>query len=130
MHCATPAVLLLLLSFTAGCREGADKYNPSPNHMNPPVHPGQIVFINDGDHSRKTKPISEVPESKHFVYLLKGVETHDREKADEAVPILEVQMTPLDAAGKVTIPANAVTVIIKESGPNGRLLRHTTMKKN
>ena len=127
------ACLILLITAAlrnAGCVRQEPGEPPSPISMNQPKHPGTILFINDGDGSRRSRPVHDVPENKRFVYLAKGVETHAPDKADEAIPIVEVRLTPVDGTGKVVPASLAKKIRVNEFGPAQRLLRSTTMLKN
>jgi hypothetical protein len=94
-----------------------------------PEHPGTLRVLDFFHKTSTVSPVAEVPESKRFVYLKDGVETHDPAAATERVPIVEVHLISLDASGKLVPTDEAATIRIKEFGPDQRPLRSTTMRR-
>ena len=72
-------------------------------------------------------PIDSVPEGQRFVYLKDGVETSSRDNATQAIPIVQVRMLPIDAAGQLVARDKAVRIRILELGAEGQTLRTTLM---
>jgi hypothetical protein len=94
-------------------------------------HPGTIRMIDESDGSVRIVKAEEAPERRRFVYLDKdGGEIDSAEKAVERIPIIEVRMTPTDGKGNLVPKERAHQIRIKEFGPEGRLLRSTTMTPN
>jgi hypothetical protein len=75
-------------------------------------------------------PFLEAPERQRFVYLKDGVETSNVDVATERIPIVEVQMMPLDKLGNIVPKEKAALIRIKEFGPNKRPLRSSTLVKD
>ena len=95
------------------------------------AHPGTIQMIDVHDQSSRLVPAATVPTRQQFVMLDKdGVETQDPKLATARVPIVLVRVLHLDAQGALVPPARAVQMRIMEYGPDGRLLRSTTMIKD
>jgi len=95
-------------------------------------HPGVIRMIDDDTREVRVVNADEVPMRRRFVYLDrtgKELEATDT-NATERVPIVEVRMTPTDGDGHVVPRAQARLIRIKESGPDNRVLRSTTLRKN
>ena len=86
------------------------------------------------DDTRETRMVKadEVPLRRRFVYLDKtGKELDPADpNAAERIPIVEVRMTPTDGDGHIVPRTQAKLIRIKESGPDNRILRSTTMRKN
>jgi len=94
-------------------------------------HPGTIRMIDEGDGSVRMAHAENTPERHRFVYLDKdGREVEAAAGAVERVPIVEVRMTPTDGNGRVVPKDRAQLIRIREFGPEGRLLRSTTMTAN
>jgi hypothetical protein len=108
-HCTDPAIGELSMPF--------------------PEHPGQIKIVDLFRGTSKMTPIADVPESRRFVYLKNGIETHDPSEATERVPIVEVRMLSLDERGNLVAPEIAYKVRIDEFGPDNRPLRSTIMRR-
>jgi hypothetical protein len=94
-----------------------------------PEHPGQIRIVDLFRGTSKMAPIADVPESRRFVYLKNGIETHDPSEATERVPIVEVRMLSLNERGNLVAPEIAYKVRIDEFGPDNRPLRSTIMRR-
>lgn len=95
-------------------------------------HPGVIRMIDDDTREVRVVNADKVPMRRRFVYLDrtgKELEATDT-NATERVPIVEVRMTPTDGDGHVVPRAQARLIRIKESGPDNRVLRSTTLRKN
>lgn len=95
-----------------------------------PSHPGKIKVVDLSTNISRDVPFEEVPERGRFVYLKSGLETADPLDATERVPIVEVEMLPLDRNGNIVSKDKATTIRIKEFGPNKRPLRNSTMVKD
>jgi len=94
------------------------------------IHPGTIKIVTISTKATKVVPYESVPPRQRFVMLnSNGVETHDIADATEAIPIVEVHVLNLDSKGDLVPPENAASMRILEFGPEGRLLRGTTMTK-
>jgi hypothetical protein len=94
-------------------------------------HPGTIRMIDESDGSVRTVKADETPEERRFVFLDKdGKEIDSAEHAVERIPIVEVRMTPTDGKGNLVPKDRAQLIRIKEFGPEGRLMRSTTMTPN
>lgn len=94
-------------------------------------HPGTIRMVEESDGSVRIVRAEDVPERRRFVYLDKnGREVDSAEEAVERIPIVEVRMTSTDGRGNLVPKDRAQLIRIKEFGPEGRLLRSTTMIPN
>ena len=91
------------------------------------AHPGEIRMIDMFTKVVTVVPIDSVPQGQRFVYLKEGVETSSSDIATQAVPIVEVRMLPIDAAGQLVARDKAVRIRILELGPEGQILRTTLM---
>ena len=125
----TLAILSGAASFAAtGCMFGQSKSKGEKKMKQFAPHPGTIRKIDDSDGSVRLTKAEDTPDEHRFVLLdKKGVEVDDPEKAAERVPIVEVRMTPTDGKGNFVPKEKAQMIRIKEYGPEGRLLRSTTM---
>ena len=126
------AAATIILSMTAalslgGCipQTTADRGERQVSTM--AAHPGQIRMVDMFTKEAKEVPASDAPERQRFVYLKDGVEVSNAGQATERVPIVEVEMYPLDANGNLIAKEHAATIRIREYGPSHRLLRTTTM---
>jgi len=90
-------------------------------------HPGTVRVEDVFRKTTEVTSVAEVPESRRFVYLKNGVETHNPAEATERVPIVEVHVLSVDEKGNLVPTEQAHTVRIKEFGPDHRPLRSTTM---
>jgi hypothetical protein len=95
------------------------------------VHPPTIKMIDVAENSTREVRREDVPPKQQLVMLDRdGVETDDPSLAVERIPILQVRVLKLDAEGKLASSDNAVEMRILEYGPDDRLLRSTTMRKD
>lgn len=95
--------------------------------MIPSAHPGEIRMIDMFTKVVTVVPIASVPQGQRFVYLKEGVETSSSDTATQAIPIVEVRMLPIDAAGHLVARDKAVRIRILELGSEGQTLRSTLM---
>lgn len=125
------AAAILVVVVMSGCAGG--NVMPTKNGEKKvatfPPHPGKIKMVDLSSGKSWEVPVADVPERQRFVYLRDDVETSDPDEATERVPIVEIQMLPLDANGNVVPKDKAVTIRIKEIGPDQRPLRSTSMVK-
>jgi hypothetical protein len=94
-----------------------------------PEHPGTLHVLDVFSQMSTVVPLAEVPESRQFVYLKEGVETHDPAAATERVPVVEVHLISVDGSGKLVPAGQAATIRIKEFGPDHRPLRSTILRR-
>jgi hypothetical protein len=94
-----------------------------------PEHPGTLRVLDVFHNTTTVSPVAEVPESRRFVYLKDGVQTHDPAWATERVPIVEVHLISLDENGNLVPAEQAVKIRFKEFGPDHRPLRSTTVRR-
>ena len=92
-----------------------------------PLHPGTIRMVEVPAGRVTVIPADEVPETSRFVWLRDGEETLDPDEATECVPVVEVHVCTVDAAGLPSPRDSAAKVILEEIGPEGRLLRRSEM---
>ena len=96
--------------------------------MNFPPHPGKIKMVDLSTGSEKDVPYEQAPDHSRFVYLDKnGAETFDLKQAVERIPIVLVEMMPVDDHGNLTQRDKAKMLRIEEFGPERRPLRSTTL---
>ncbi|MFO0588091.1 MAG: hypothetical protein U0441_11150 [Polyangiaceae bacterium] len=92
-----------------------------------PVHPGTIRMVEVPSGPVRVIPADEVPETSRFVWFRDGEETLDADEATERVPVLEVHIHTVDAAGSPSPRASAAKIVVEEFGPGGRFLRRSEM---
>jgi hypothetical protein len=126
------AMLSAVTTFTASsCMYGQSKSKGDKKMKQFAPHPGTIRMIDESDNSVHLVKAEDAPDSRRFVLLdKKGIEVQDAEQAVERIPIVEVRMTPTDGKGNLVSKDKAQLIRIKEYGPEGRLLRSTTMVPN
>jgi hypothetical protein len=92
-----------------------------------PEHPGIVRMVDRFHQTTKEIPVAQVPAANRFVYYKGKVRTENATEATERIPIVVVEMMPLDAKGNLVPPESAATIQVSEFGPNRRPLRTTTM---
>jgi hypothetical protein len=128
-------VLLLLaaglLASSRGLQAGSGVQKQGERKVNPfPPHPGIIRMVDMYDKSVRELRASEAPERVRFVYIDKdGREVDANQNPVERIPVVEVQMIPLDRNGNIVPKETATTIRRKEFGPDHRPLRSSTLSK-
>ena len=98
------------------------------NDPKKPQHPGKVVLAEFPANTKREISVDDFPAEKRFVFLKNGFEVAP-DKADEVVPVVKVDMIPLNDRDDMVPKDQATKVMIKEYGPEGRPLRMTIMIK-
>jgi len=97
------------------------------NGLSPLAHQGTILVKNISDKTQHIFDIHGAPIEAQFVFFKNGREVSYNDQYDEAVPIVEIELTSRDKNGKIVqFPKVAAqTIETKEYGPERRLLKTT-----
>jgi len=125
--CLTAALISILTGVGCGAEQAQKGKKQS---MILTSHPGKIKFVDLFTNTSWDVPVEDIPDRNRFVYLKNGTETANQDDATERVPIVEVEMLPLDKEGNLVSKDKATTIQIREFGPNRQPLRSSTMVKD